>query len=248
MLRALLADDEPLARERLRALLHDAEVEVQIVGEASGGKEAVTLVHEVRPDVLFLDVQMPVLDGFDVLDLLAPPRPHVVFVTAFDEYAVRAFEEHALDYLTKPVRLERLERTLRRVTDLVAADQTDPALDALSAAREHEPLARIALQAGRRLRIVAPEEVTHFEAQDKIVLAHLDGRAYPVDFTLQVLEERLDAAQFLRIHRAILVNVEAIRELVPWFSGTYQVKLDGGATVPLARRRVKTVKNLLRGA
>lgn len=248
MLRAILADDEPLARERLRALLQDAEADVEIVGEASSGKEAVTLVHDLRPDVLFLDVQMPVLDGFDVLDLLAPPRPHVVFVTAFDEYAVRAFEEHALDYLTKPVRLERLERTLRRATDLIETRQTDPALDALSAARVHEPLARLALQTGRSLRIVAPEDVTHFEAQEKVVLAYLDGKTYSVDFTLHVLEERLDAAQFLRVHRAFLINVEAIRELVPWFSGTYQVKLDGGATVPLARRRVKTVKQLLRGA
>ncbi|MEM1042147.1 MAG: LytTR family transcriptional regulator DNA-binding domain-containing protein [Bacteroidota bacterium] len=251
MLRAILVDDEPLARERLRALLGEVGPEageVEILAEAGSGKEAVLRTRELQPDLLFLDVQMPGLDGFDVLDLLVPPRPHVVFVTAYDEYALRAFDAHALDYLTKPVRRERLARSLRRVAALVAAREPDPALDALGDARREVPLAHVALQAGRRLRIVEPAEVRYFEAQDKVVLAHFEGKTYPVDFTLQALEERLGGDRFLRVHRAFLVNVAAVRELVPWFSGTYRLTLDGGETVPLARRRVRDVKRILRGA
>ncbi|MEO1480453.1 MAG: response regulator, partial [Bacteroidota bacterium] len=135
MLRAVLVDDEPLARTRMRMLLAEAEQEVEVIGEAGSGREAVPLIYETKPDVLFLDIQMPVLDGFDVLDLLAPPRPHVVFVTAYDEFALRAFEVHALDYLTKPVRAERLARSLSRVAAMVAAGTPDAALDGFQATR-----------------------------------------------------------------------------------------------------------------
>lgn len=248
LLRAVLVDDEPLARERLRSLIGRAAVPVTIAGEAESGRTAVPLIHEVRPDLLFLDVQMPGLDGFDVLDLLAPPRPHVVFVTAFDQYALRAFEVHALDYLTKPVSLDRLNGSLHRIADLVARQAPDDALARLDAARQHEPLRRFTLQVGRRMRVAEPHEVAYFEARDKLVFARLtDGKEYPTHFTLQVLEERLDATEFLRVHRAFLVNVRTIREMTPWFSGTYQMRLDDGTEVPVSRRRVRDVKALLRG-
>ena len=188
------------------------------MGEAENGRRAVPLIHEARPDVVFLDVQMPGLDGFDTLDLLAPPRPHVVFVTAYDEHAVRAFEVHALDYLTKPVRAARLAATLLRLADL--QQRPDPAQQAFEADREREqedaPLRRLALPAGRRLRVVELDEVAYFEAREKLVFAHVGGRDHPVDFTLQALEKRLDPDAFCRVHRAFLVNVGAVRELMPW--------------------------------
>ncbi len=246
-MRVMIVDDEALARERLRALLAETEVPVDVVGEAASGKQALPLIHAERPDLVFLDVQMPVLDGFDVLDLIAPPRPHVVFVTAYDEYALRAFEVHALDYLTKPVNLERLRGSLQRIQGLVAQQAPDPALDAFTATRTDVPLRRLTLHVGSRLRVVDPAEVQYFEARDKLVLAHTGRSAPHVDFPLQQLEQRLDAAQFLRIHRAFLVNVTQIRELVPWFSGTYQLKLMDGRTLPLARRRVRAVKAFLKG-
>ncbi|MEM9665365.1 MAG: LytTR family DNA-binding domain-containing protein [Bacteroidota bacterium] len=245
-MRVVLVDDEPLARERLRDLLHRSDVHVDVVGEADGGKRAVPLIYETRPDLVFLDIEMPGLDGFDVLDLLAPPRPHVVFVTAYDAYALRAFEVHALDYLTKPVRLERLTASLRRIAALL--DQPPAALNAFAQSRTSAPLRRLTLHAGRKLRVIEPADVLCFEAQDKLVFAHLrTGGSYPIDFTIQALAERLDSDRFLRVHRAFLVNVTTIRELQPWYSGTYQLRLEDGRDVPVARRRVRAVKALLRG-
>ncbi|MEM6783252.1 MAG: LytTR family transcriptional regulator DNA-binding domain-containing protein [Bacteroidota bacterium] len=247
MLRAVLVDDEPLARTRMRMLLAEAASEVEVVGEAGSGREAVPLIHEAKPDVLFLDIQMPVLDGFDVLDLLAPPRPHVVFVTAYDEFALRAFEVHALDYLTKPVRAERLARSLARVAAMVAAGTPDAALDGFQATRATAPLRRLTLRAGRSLRVAEVGEVLAFEARAKLVFARHAGRDYPVDFTIQELETRLPAERFVRVHRAVVVNVEAMRELVPWFSGTYRLRLKDGTELPVSRRRVRALKTRLGG-
>lgn len=248
MLRAVVVDDEPLARERLQSLLGRADVDVEVVGEAGSGREAVPLIHETRPDLVFLDIQMPGLGGFDVVDLLAPPRPHLVFVTAFDEFALCAFEVHALDYLTKPVTLERLNASLQRIVGLIAHRTSDPGVDRLAEACRHEPLRRLTLQIGRRLRVAEPDEVRIFEARDKLVIAQLfDGKEYPTHFTLQTLEDRLGDTHFLRVHRAFLVNVRAIRELVPWFSGTYQLRLDDGSEVPVACRRASALKDALNG-
>lgn len=245
MLRAILVDDEFLARERLRKLLSQVDVDVEIVGDAASGRQAIPLIHEMQPDLVFLDVQMPVLDGFDVLDLLAPPRPHVVFVTAYDEYALRAFEVHALDYLTKPVSRERLQASLERITSLIATKQPPEGLDTLQQERATQPLRRLTLHVGSRLRVVEPTEVRYFEARDKVVFAHTAERDYFTDFTLQTLEQRLDTSQFLRIHRSFLINVATIRELTPWFSGTYQLKLTDGTLLPVSRRRVKPLKTFL---
>ncbi len=254
-LRAVLVDDEPPARERLRALLGDAAragaPSVEVVGEAGNGREAVPLVHETRPDLVFLDVQMPVLDGFDVVDLLAPPRPHVVFVTAYDAYALRAFAVHALDYLTKPVEAPRLAAALARAAALVAAGlPTGPSgagLDALRAERADRPLVRLTVRVGRSLRVVDPAEIAFFEAREKLVFARLGGADHAVDFTLDALERRLDPARFLRVHRAFVVNVGRVRELTPGFAGATRLRLDDGSVVPLSRRRAADVRARLGG-
>lgn len=258
-LRALIVDDEPLARERLRLLLAEAGG-VAVVGEAHGGAAALERIAALAPDVVFLDIEMPGLGGFDVVELLdAAQRPAVVFVTAFDAYAVRAFDVHAVDYLTKPVRAARLRETLDRLqADRAAADRRLGAfLDAdwagaPAAERQAEPpLERVTLAAGRRLRVVPVRDVARFEALDKVTVAVPFGgpggaRLHPtVDFTLDALGARLPG--FLRVHRAHLVNADAVRELVPWFSGTYRVRLADGDEVPLARRRVAAVRALLGG-
>ena len=248
MLEACIIDDEPLARERMHTLLDRADVQVSIIGEASNGREAIPMIHEKRPTLIFLDVQMPGLDGFDVVDLIAPPLPHIVFVTAFDQYALKAFEVHALDYLTKPVTLERLNRSLRRISSLIAEKQKDDGIDTLQEERKKQPLRKLTLQLGKKMRVVDPEEVRYFEAKDKLVFAHLfDGKEYPTHFTLQTLENRLDSALFMRTHRAFLVNIHTIRELATWFSGTYQMRLDDGSQLPVSRRRARSVKEVLRG-
>ncbi len=230
-LQCVLVDDEPLARERLRTLLAETTTRVDVMGEADSGLEAVPLIHKVRPDVVFLDVQMPVLDGFDVVDLLAPPRPAIVFVTAYDAYALRAFEVHALDYLTKPVRLARLEKALQWVTQQTGSAHAG--MEALLSERQAQPLRRLTVYRGRHLRVVDLSEVRWIAAEDKMVYVHLkDGSAYPIDNTLDALENRLDPASFIRIHRSYLVNAATVRELIPWFSGTYQLKMDDGHLLP----------------
>jgi two-component system LytT family response regulator len=244
MMRCVLVDDEAPARERLRDLLGQASIDVEVAGEAGSGKEAVPLIHETRPDVVFLDVQMPVIDGFEVVELLVPPRPHIVFVTAYDEHALRAFEVHALDYLTKPVRLERLDRTLAHLAGLAAPRD----LSALGRLRAGGELQRLTLHGGGRLHVVPVGSVRFFEAEEKSVFAALKEGKLRTDFGLDELETRLDPQRFLRIHRSYIVNAAAVRELVPWFSGTWQVKLDDGTQLPVARRRVAAVKQLLGSA
>ena len=243
-MRCILVDDEPLARERFRSLLDEADADVTIVGEAGSGKKAVPLIHDTQPEVVFLDVQMPVLDGFDVVDLLAKPRPHIVFVTAYDEYALKAFEVHALDYLTKPVRLTRLNDTLQRLLSASGAGSRE-GLDALQEERNTQQLNRLTVHVGRKLRVISLDEVRYIEAEDKLVFAYLEDKRYRTEFTLQELEQRLDD-RFVRIHRSVIVNLDEAYELIPWSSGTYRLRLEDGTELPVARRRTQTVKDVLR--
>ena len=251
-LRCLLVDDEPLARDRLQALLEEADLDIEIVAEAGSGKEAVSLIHEHGPDVVFLDVQMPVLDGFDVVDLLPEGdrnRPHIVFVTAYDEYALQAFEVHALDYLTKPVRLERLNKTLDRVQEALADESAEDQekLDDLRNSRQDEDLKRLTVHAGRRLRVVPLEEVRWIEADEGLVFAHTTEGRYRTDFTLNELEKRLPSGRFVRAHRSSIVNLEAVYELVPEPAGTAVLRLQDGTEIKVARRRASDVKEALGG-
>jgi two-component system LytT family response regulator len=243
-MRCLLVDDEPLARDRLRALLEEAEVSVEIVDEAGSGKEAVSLIHEHEPDVVFLDVQMPVLDGFDVVDLLPETRPHIVFVTAYDEYAIQAFEVHALDYLTKPVRLDRLNETLRRVQE---ADDSGGAngLDGLRDERRDQFLKRLTVHVGRRLRVVPLDDVRWIEADDGLVFVHTTDGRYRTDFAMKELEDRLPSDRFVRTHRSTIVNLDEVYELIPQPGGPDTLRLRDGTELQVARRRGSDVKAAL---
>jgi two-component system LytT family response regulator len=245
-MRCLLVDDEPLARERLRELLDEADTDVNVVAEAEGGKEAVSLIHDCEPDVVFLDVQMPVLDGFDVVDLLpsnSADRPHIVFVTAYDEYAIQAFEVHALDYVTKPVRLERLNRTLSRIRDALSDEQE--ALDDLRTSRRDRVLKRLTVHVGRRLRVVPLDNVRWIEADDGFVFAHTEDGRYRTELTLSDLEERLPPDDFVRTHRSTIVNLDAAYEFVPEPAGTATLRLRDGTEVKVARRRADEVEAAL---
>jgi two-component system LytT family response regulator len=237
-----IVDDEPLARERLRALLTQSPVPVTVVGESSNGQEALGQIEQLRPDIVFLDVQMPILDGFDVAEMLREPRPRIVFVTAYDQHALRAFEVRAVDYLTKPVRLARLNATLEHLFAAITRERSEH-----SSSTPAKLLTRLTVHAGRRRKVVPTDLVSWFEAKDKIVLVHLAEGAYPVDFTLDELERRLDPARFLRLHRSHIVNASTILELAPWFAGSYVVKLSDGSQLPIARRRVREIRALLGG-
>lgn len=242
MIRCITVDDEPLARARLRMLLADAAEPVEVAAEASSGREALELVQRLRPDLVFLDVSMPGLDGFDVAELMTPHRPLIVFVTAHDEHALRAFDVQAIGYLTKPVRPAALERTLQQAKRFIDAGGETGPTDA-----KVVPLARIAVHQGRRLRIVPVEAIRWLESRDRVVYARLDDGEHAIDFTLDELEARLDSAAFLRIHRSYIVSTHAIRELVPWFAGAAVVRLDDGTQLPVARRRIRAVREVLGG-
>ncbi len=248
--RYLLVDDEALARQRLRRMVDDAQqhlddVELLCVGEAESGQAALSLAAERRPNLIFLDIQMPGLNGFDVVEHLPDPRPSIVFVTAYDEYALQAFDHHALDYLTKPVRAERLLRCLDRVVSQQHLHQQSLALTALLQERSRQALQRLSVHDEGKIRILAVNDIERAEAEDKSVFVYIKGKAYRCDFRLDELEERLDSTQFFRLHRSHLVRLNAVRELIPWFSGSYCVKLDDGTQLPVARRRVASLRDAL---
>lgn len=240
---AFLVDDEPLARERLRSLIEHSGNFLTIVGESGQASEAIEQINTLKPDVVFLDIQMPGLDGFDVVSLLENPRPYIVFVTAYDQYAIKAFDVFALDYLTKPVRLERLQTCIDRLKDLSSLKKTQQ--DSLQKAldeRKEKPLHVLTAKKGRGIHILDINDVLYIEADDKLLFAHTKEARFRIDSTLDGLEKRLDEGRFVRSHRSFLVNVKHINELIPWFSGTYELKLSNNVQIPVSRRRVKEVK------
>ncbi len=248
-LRCIIVDDESLARQRFRSVLEKLgpeldDAHIEIIAEAENGATALELIHELKPDVIFLDIQMPSMTGFDVVDMLGEDRPHVVFVTAYDEYALRAFEVHALDYLTKPLSQQRLAQCLEHILQLSHRVEQHRATDALRRERESAPLARLTVQKGDRLRVVQLSEIRRIEAEDKSVHVYLADGRYRTDFTLDQLEKRLDSKEFMRVHRSHLVRIDAVREIIPWFSGSTCLKLDDGTQLPVARRRAAEVKAL----
>jgi DNA-binding LytR/AlgR family response regulator len=242
-LRVLIVDDEPLARARTRRLL-DEIGGATVAGEASSVAEARQLVAAVTPDVVLLDIQMPGEDGFALLEGLEP-RPAIVFVTAFDQYAVRAFEEHALDYLLKPFRKERLAEALDRARrDVSKPDDLAQRLAALLATR---PLERLTVRVGNRQLILRVDEVTWFGAEDKLVFAATDGDRHWVNFTLDQLEKRLDPQRFFRTHRGAIVNLDFAAALRQGFAGTYALQLKDAARteVPVSRARARALRDRL---
>jgi two-component system LytT family response regulator len=237
-LRVVIVDDEPLGRDRIRALL-GSDSEVEVVGEAVDGEEAVELIGRVRPDLVFLDVQMPGLDGFGVLKRLGAPLPQVVFVTAFDSHAVKAFEAHALDYLLKPARPARLRDALTRAREQLGKRGTDDVsrrvlelLESRSTPSAH--LTRIPVRSGERTLFLKVGLVDWFEAAGNYVVVHVGKENHVLRETLSGLEEQLPA-QFLRISRSVIVNLERVRELQSMTAGEHVVLLQDGKTLPMTR-------------
>jgi two-component system, LytTR family, response regulator len=248
--RVLIVDDEPLARARVRRLL-DEIGGATVVGEAGSAAEARERLAEVEADVLLLDIQMPGEDGFALLRTLQR-RPAVVFVTAFDHYAVRAFEENAVDYLLKPFRRERLQEALERARlDLSRPEDLSRRLETLlgsmSRAASSPHLERLTVRVGQRQLILKAAEVLWFGAEDKLVFAATDGNRHYVNFTLDQLERRLDPQRFVRVHRAAIVNLDHAAALRPGFAGTYRLQLRDTARteVPVSRARARVLRERL---
>jgi two-component system LytT family response regulator len=239
-IRILVVDDEPLARDCVRLALRD-EPSAEVVGECGDGRSAVQAIRELQPDVVFLDVQMPEMDGFAVVeDVGAGAMPPVVFVTAFDRYAVRAFESHALDYVLKPFENARLVQALHRARTRIA-DRRDGELGRRLAALLGErvdresPVRRFAVRENERVHFVPAAEVDWIEADGNYVVLHAGAKKHRIRLTLGSLAKRLDAARFVQVHRSAIVNLDKVREVQAWFGGDYIAVLQTGEQLRVSR-------------
>jgi two-component system LytT family response regulator len=242
-MRVLIVDDEHLARLVLREHLAE-HPDVEILAECANGFEAVKAIAQLEPDLVFLDIQMPKLDGFEVADL-AGDKTRYVFVTAFDQFALRAFEIHAIDYLLKPFSRERLAQALAHARSRVAAPEQMQALLS-EAAQRHKPVERVLIRDGARVHVVAAADIEHIEAQDDYVQITAAGKRYLKSQRLSELESQLDPETFLRIHRSWIVNIGAIRRIEPSGKDTHCAVLDGGVKLPVSRSGYQKVRDLIR--
>jgi two-component system, LytTR family, response regulator len=247
-LRVIIVDDEALARAVVREYLSRLD-EVEIVAECSNGFEAVKAVSELTPDLMFLDVQMPKLDGFEVLELLGR-EVRVIFTTAYDKYALRAFDVHAVDYLLKPFSEERFAEALTRARErLKAADAPDgdAGIDTLIAdARPREaPLERILIRDGAQVHVIPVDRIDYIEAQDDYVCFMADGKSYLKDQTMANVEASLDPARFVRIHRSYLLNIDRIARVELYAKDSRLAILRDGRKLPVSRAGYARLSKLL---
>ena len=249
-IRALVVDDEKLARERVRDMLH-GDPEIEVIGECANGREAIEAVKKKSPDLVFLDVQMPGKNGLDVLDSLAAElMPAVIFVTAYDQYAVRAFEVHALDYLLKPFDQARFQKALERAKAQILSGRKGEIGQRIMSALEQmrakpEYLERLVVKTNGRVFFVKTCEIDWLEAEGNYVRLHSGKESYLLRETITSLESQLDPKVFMRVHRSAIVNINQIQELQPWFHGEYRVMLNGGIQLTLTRSYKDRLHDLL---
>lgn len=250
MIRTIIVDDEPLSRELLRGMLA-ADPDVSVVGEFGDGRQALEGIRQLRPDLVFLDIQMPERNGFQVLEALDEQLlPAVIFVTAYDRYAVRAFEVHALDYLLKPFDEERLGRALRHARERLArTDRLDTGRRILAMLEQMTAGARyrdhLVIRGEGRAYLQPVREIEWIEASGKHVHIHASGEPKSMRATMIELEQKLNPRRFLRVSRSAIVNVDRIREVAPWFNGEFLVTMKSGAQVPSTRGYRQALVDLL---
>lgn len=238
-MKVLLVDDERLARNELRRLLA-AHAGIEIVGEAVDAEDAAAKVATLKPDLLFLDVQMPGADGFSLLEQLEPPLPLVIFTTAYDEFAVKAFEFNALDYLLKPVDPNRLVAALEKVRPRGSAAPLDPAG---AATHRLTPEDKVFVREGDRCWFVPVKNIRLLESEGNYTRLHFDDQKPQLFRSLTAMEERLDARHFFRANRKQVINLAWVEGIEPWFSGGLLVKLKGGLKVELSRRQAQDFRD-----
>jgi len=257
-IKTLIIDDEPLAREGIR-LLVGGDSEIRIVGECANGKDAVAAIRKDRPDLLFLDVQMPEMNGFEVLKQASiTPLPVIIFVTAYDRYAIQAFEAQALDYLLKPISDERFFQSLTRAKAQIAQGRAQEQNQRLRAMLENLQQGqtkaaaprpeRMVVKSGGQVFFISLSDIDWVEAADYYVILHVNGKSILLRETMAELENRLDPQRFARIHRSAVVNIARIKELRASGRGDYTVILHNDTQLKLSRRRRKNLQELITGA
>ena len=249
MLRALIVDDEALARTALFRLLK-REHDINIIGQCNDGESAVDAIRQMRPDLVFLDVQMPEMDGFQVVETIGPEQmPVTIFVTAFDRYAIRAFDSNAVDYLLKPFSADRLSRALVRARDRWLGRQDKDAaqrlFSLLGSRLQSDYVQRLTVASGGRILFVSVSDIDWIEAEGNYARIHVARKTYDVRETLQALMEKLDPRDFVRIHRSTIVNLQRVREVQPWFQGSHIVVLHSGEELRMSRYQRAAVQRLL---
>jgi two-component system LytT family response regulator len=250
-LTAVIVDDEELARALLREYVGSSS-DIEILADCANGFEAVKAIAEKKPDLVFLDVQMPKLNGFEVLELIGQ-EVAVVFVTAYDQYAMRAFDEHAVDYLLKPFSLERFQKALERARQRLGERASAPTPVAQPAAAElaraarapQEFIQRIVVKDGVRVHIIPVERLDYAESQDDYVALHSQGKSYLKEQTISSLEAALDPERFVRIHRSVIVNLERVAKIEPYGKDSRVAVLSDGVQLPVSRAGYERLRSLL---
>ena len=248
-IRTLIVDDESLARERIRDMVADPDI--HIIADCGNGEEAIEAIQQYSPDLVFLDVEMPGIDGFAVLEALPADRmPTMIFVTAYDQYAVRAFEVYALDYLLKPFDQERFDKALGRAKEQIASERNEVlgqrilrAIEDIKTKPVH--LERLVIKLNGHVFFMKAEEIDWLEAEGNYVRLHSGKESYLLRDTISALESQLDPKRFIRVHRSAIVNVDRISELQPWFHGEYRIVLREGVQLTLSRTYREKLHELL---
>jgi two-component system LytT family response regulator len=259
-IKTLIVDDEPLARRNIRLLL-ERDPQIDIIGECRNGKEAVAAIRNFTPELIFLDIQMPEMDGFDVLEQVGAEQIHaIVFVTAFDKYALKAFEVHALDYLLKPFDDARFQKALQTAKSQIEQREIDKLTKKLLAlledrlntrellSQERTYLSRLMIKLTNRVILLNVNEIDWIEADGNYAKLHVGRKSHMLREKMHDLESRLDPEQFVRIHRSIIVNLDRIKELYPHFNGDYMIVLADGTQLKLSRSRREHLESRLKAA
>ncbi len=247
MLKTLIVDDEAPARHRLKGFLSQ-NGSVDVVGEAEDGVQAVELIEKTKPDLVLLDIQMPRLDGFGVIKMLENP-PFVIFVTAYDEYAIQAFEVNTIDYLLKPFTRERLNRAIDKAVDETSKKQDfDIHLEGLfkTLTEQMRYLERLAVKDQRKIVVIDVGQIDVLTADAGQVSVTAGDKKYLTHYTLNEFQNQLDPKIFFRAHRSAIVNLTKIKEIIPWFAGSYKIKLNGGLEVDLSRIQAVELRKIIK--
>jgi len=239
--KTIIIEDEQLARQRLKRILANYD-EIEIIAEAENGLQGLELINKHQPDLIFLDIEMPILNGFEMLAKLSDHQPKVVFTTAYDQYAIKAFDEGSIDYLLKPIELERLDKTIHKLKQTNLAKPAIAIEDLLQQIKGKTAIKTLTVKLGDKILLIKIDDIIHIQAEDKYVFLHTnDGKKHLTDYTLSVLETKLPD-DFLRIHRSDIINTNQITEIRRGFNGALIFVMGNGAKVTSSRSNSESLR------